>query len=242
MKRTEASTEGGKARAVQKMFDAIAPRYDFLNHLLSANIDRRWRRICVREVRGMMSSRRPRILDLGCGTADLSLESATLGRVVGCDYSHPMLRIGRAKVQRAAPPFPLDLVEGDALKLPFRSASFNVVVSAFVLRNLADAGQGLREMHRVLDCGGALAIMDFALPPQPVLGSLYRFYFTRILPKLGKLVSGVSGAYQYLPESVQKFPPPDRLMTMAKDAGFESVRCRSLTGGIAVIILGRKND
>jgi demethylmenaquinone methyltransferase / 2-methoxy-6-polyprenyl-1,4-benzoquinol methylase len=240
MTRTDFAREGSKARAVREMFSAIARRYDFLNHFLSANMDRRWRRICVKEVAKRLSVAHPKILDLGCGTADLSLESASLGPVTGCDFSHPMLCRGRDKLRCARGRFSVELVEADALALPFKAAAFNAVVSAFVLRNLDDACRGLREMHRVLDHGGVVAILDFALPRTPVLGSFYRFYFTKILPKLGRILSGVKGAYQYLPDSVKSFPPPDRLKAMVKEAGFESVECRSLTGGIAVIILGRK--
>lgn len=221
------------------MFGSIAGRYDFLNHFLSANIDRRWRKACVREVRNRTHVAHPRILDIGCGTADLSLECSRVGPVIGCDFSHPMLRLGMKKVNRAHYPHSVNLLEGDALVLPFPDASFDAVVSAFVLRNLADIPRGLAEMRRVLRPHGIVAILDFGLPDVPFLGSLYRFYFAQVLPRLGRLVSGVDGPYQYLPESVSTFPPPEELKKLMEKSGLGDVEHRSLTGGVAVLVLGR---
>lgn len=234
----EASQEK-RARAVREMFGAIAGRYDFLNHFLSINIDRSWRRACVCEVGGMVRAARPRILDVGCGTADLSLACSVLGPVVGCDFSHPMLRLGLAKVAKAESAHPVSLLEGDALALPFPDASFDAVVSAFVLRNLAHIPRGIDEMRRVLRPAGVLAILDFGLPETPILGRLYRIYFTRILPRLGRLVSGVDGPYKYLPDSVSTFPRPDALRRLVEQAGLEDVEYRLLTAGVAILLLGR---
>lgn len=228
-----------KARAVREMFGSIAPRYDFLNHFLSANIDRRWRRVCANEVGKKLAAAHPRILDVGCGTGDLALEFSRLGPVTGCDFCHPMLQIGSRKVSEAAVSNAVRLLAGDALVLPFRSASFDVVVSAFVLRNLADLEKGLREMRRVLRPGGVLAALEFAIPRVPVFGALYRFYFVRILPLLGNAVSGVAGAYRYLPESVQAFPSPDQLKKIIASTGFTAVRCKPLSAGIAVLYLAQ---
>jgi demethylmenaquinone methyltransferase/2-methoxy-6-polyprenyl-1,4-benzoquinol methylase len=228
-----------RARAVRDMFGTIAGRYDFLNHFLSANFDRRWRRACVREVARLILIPHPRILDVGCGTADLSLAFSGLGPVVGCDFSHPMLRLGLAKTANARCSYPVHLLEGDALSLPFPDAGFDAVVSAFVLRNLADISQGLSEMRRMLRPGGVLAILDFGLPDALILGRLYRFYFTRILPRLGKLISGVDGPYKYLPDSVSTFPPPGKLTELIKQAGFIGTEYRSLSAGIAILLLGR---
>ena len=228
-----------KASDVRAMFGAIARRYDFLNHFLSGNIDRRWRRACVREVSMRLTCARPEILDIGCGTGDLSLAFSPLGPVTGCDFCHPMLRIGREKIARSRHGHRIDLLEGDALALPFPDGSFDVVVSAFVLRNLADAQKGIQEMRRVLRRGGVLGVLDFSMPQTPILGRLYRFYFRSILPKLGKLISGVDGPYQYLPDSVRNFPGPEALKVMIGNAGFENAEHRLFLGGVAVLLLAR---
>jgi demethylmenaquinone methyltransferase / 2-methoxy-6-polyprenyl-1,4-benzoquinol methylase len=226
-----------KARAVREMFAAIARRYDFLNHFLSLNIDRRWRSTCVRGVAGRAGSH-PRILDVGCGTADLSIALSSLGEVFGCDFCHPMLRIGTEKVRRSPGTNAVRLLEGDALRLPFQDGAFDVVASAFVLRNLADIDAGLVEMGRVLRTGGTLAVLDFSMPKTPLVGAAYRLYFSRILPKLGQFVSGVDGPYRYLPESVGTFPAPSELGRQAERAGFTRVEHRNLTGGVAFLLLG----
>jgi demethylmenaquinone methyltransferase/2-methoxy-6-polyprenyl-1,4-benzoquinol methylase len=228
-----------KARAVRDMFGSIAHRYDFLNHFLSANFDRRWRLACVREVARLSSTPHPRILDVGCGTADLSIAFSRLGPVLGCDFSHPMLRLGVAKTANSRSPHPVHLLEGDALCLPFRDARFDAVVSAFVLRNLADISQGLSEMRRMLRPRGVLAVLDFGLPDGGIIGRLYRLYFMRILPWLGKVISGIDGPYRYLPESVTTFPRPGELAGLLEDAGFSETGYRSLSGGIAVLMFGR---
>ena len=226
-----------KSRTVQEMFSAIAGRYDFLNHFLSLNIDRYWRRICLLEVKKRLQVSTVRVLDLGCGTADLALEFADLGPVFGCDFSHPMLRIGAEKLARKRRPHPIYVLEGDAMALPFAERTFDAVVSAFVLRNLTDIRQGLAEMKRVLKPGGVLGILDFGVPRAPILRSLYLFYFTRILPSLGKIVSGVDGAYQYLPDSVRMFPPAEELQKVLSEVGFSAVRFRLLTFGVALLLI-----
>ena len=232
-------TQKDRARAVRDMFGSIACRYDFLNHFLSANFDRHWRRTCVQEVARLISVPHPRILDVGCGTADLSLAFSRLGPVTGCDFSHPMLRIGMTKKAQADLRHSIHLLEGDALCLPFRDAGFDAVVSAFVLRNLADVSEGLWEMRRVLRPGGVLAVLDFGLPEAPIMGRLYRFYFTRVLPSLGRLISGIDGPYKYLPESVSAFPRAAKLTELARNTGLVDVEYRSLSGGIAVLLIGR---
>jgi demethylmenaquinone methyltransferase/2-methoxy-6-polyprenyl-1,4-benzoquinol methylase len=228
-----------KARDVRRMFGAIAGHYDFLNHFLSANIDRIWRRVCVREVGVRLNARQPRILDIGCGTGDLSLAFAPVGSVVGCDFSHPMLRVGHEKISGRATPNPVWLLETDALELPFAPGRFDAAVSAFVLRNLADARKGIAEMRRVLKPGGVLAVLDFSMPRLPVVGCVYRFYFLRILPRIGTWISGVEGPYKYLPDSVQEFPEPAELKALIESAGFRNVEYRLLSGGIAVLLLAR---
>ena len=230
--------ESRKARQVREMFGAISARYDLLNHLLSGGIDRRWRKVCAGEVRQCLDRASPKILDVGCGTGDLSMAFAGPAWVAGCDFCQPMLRIGRAKVGAAGRAGQIAFLAADALTLPFPDGCFDAVVSAFVLRNLASIGQGLAEMRRILRPGGVLGILDFSMPTAPVLGALYRFYFLRILPRLGKLISGVDGPYRYLPESVGAFPSPVELRFQIECAGFTAVRYRLLTGGIAVLLLG----
>ncbi|HTY63014.1 MAG TPA: ubiquinone/menaquinone biosynthesis methyltransferase [Acidobacteriota bacterium] len=227
-----------KSRRVRDMFGTIAGRYDFLNHFLSANIDRRWRKICVREVSRRISVPSPRILDVGCGTGDLSLAFSGVGPVIGCDFCHPMLRIGADKVRRSSLRRPVALLGADALMLPFANASFDVVVSAFVLRNLESLDGGLREMRRILRPGGVMGVLDFGMPRSPVLAPLYRFYFLRVLPKLGKVISGVEGPYGYLPASVQSFPSAEALKDKAEQAGFQDVQFKLLTAGVAVLVFG----
>lgn len=238
MQKHTAEAREDKSRAVRNMFGSIAPRYDFLNHLLSANIDRRWRRRCVEAVRGRVSDASPRILDVGCGTGDLAIEFARMGRVAGCDFCHPMLRIGIEKVKGTPSTHPVELLSGDALALPFRDGSFDVVVSAFVLRNLADLDRGVAEMRRVLKPGGNLAALEFAIPKVPLIGAMYRLYFSRVLPFLGRAISGDRRAYRYLPDSVQAFPPPEALLRIIQNAGFREVSHRRLSAGIAILYLG----
>lgn len=232
----------GKSQRVRDMFGSIANRYDFLNHFLSANLDRQWRRTCVREIQKRAQSGSPRILDVGCGTADLSIAFSGLGSVIGCDFSHPMLCRGIQKIRQGEYPLPISLLEADALVLPFRDQSFDIVVSAFVLRNLADIDHGFREMRRVLKPGGVMGVLDFGMPRFPVLAELYRIYFLKVLPRLGKLLSGVDGPYGYLPTSVQSFPTVEELKAQAETAEFKNVEYRRLTGGIAILLTGSRLD
>jgi demethylmenaquinone methyltransferase / 2-methoxy-6-polyprenyl-1,4-benzoquinol methylase len=230
---------GDKSLKVRDMFGAIAGRYDFLNHFLSVNIDRRWRQICVLELGKRTETARPIILDVGCGTADLSLAFSKLGPVIGCDFCHPMLRVGAHKIVSRARHFPISLLGADALVLPFAASSFDIVVSAFVLRNLTDIDRGLQEMRRVLRPGGLLGILDFGMPRVPLIAPFYRWYFSKILPKVGKLISGVDGPYGYLPASVQAFPPAEELKLKVEHAGFNNAEYRLLTTGIAILLMGR---
>jgi demethylmenaquinone methyltransferase/2-methoxy-6-polyprenyl-1,4-benzoquinol methylase len=230
--------ENAKPSRVREMFGSIAGRYDFLNHFLSANIDRHWRDVCVGEVRRRLRVSVPQILDIGCGTADLSLCFSHIGPVVGCDFCQPMLKIGAQKVVRIAHCHSILLLGADALELPFADASFDVVVSAFVLRNLADMDRGFREMLRVLRPGGVMGVLEFGMPRLPVLRTLYRWYFLHVLPRLGRLISGVDGPYGYLPNSVQAFPPAHELKRQAEQAGFVDVTAKLLTGGIAILLTG----
>ncbi len=221
------------------MFGSIAHRYDLLNHLLSLNIDRRWREICARDVLQRMALPHPKILDLGCGTADLALAFPKSSLVTCSDFSGPMLEIARKKIDRSGRGRRITPLAADALALPFADGAFDAVVSAFVMRNLANRTVGMAEMKRVLRPGGVVGILDFGVPTMPLLGRIYRFYILRILPRIGRLVSGVSEAYRYLPESVERFPGPDELSRELVLAGFAGVSHRLLTSGVAVLWTGR---
>jgi len=226
-------------RQIRTMFSAIAPRYDFLNHLLSLSIDRYWRWRAVRVVT-RETGRDCLILDLCTGTADLALLLARVHRVVGCDFSHPMLTLAHRKAADSGRGRRVALVEADALQLPFEDGVFDAVTIAFGLRNLEDYEKGLREMRRVLKREGVLTILEFSQPRFPILREAYLFYFSRILPKLGEWVSGRPGAYSYLCHSVQDFPEQEKLQAMTSSAGLRYLKHYSLTGGIASLHLARR--
>lgn len=219
------------------MFSEIAPRYDLLNRILSAGVDRRWRRALVEAA----LERGPRrILDLATGTGDVALllkRLAPQAQVTGGDFAPPMLELARQKAKRAG--LEILFVQADALALPFPDHHFDLVTIAFGFRNFADHERALAELHRVIAPGGRLCILEFPPPPKGGLGILYRLYFTRILPLIGGAVSGNPEAYRYLPESVERFPDPSTLATMMGLAGFET-HYRLLTGGIAALHIGDK--
>jgi demethylmenaquinone methyltransferase / 2-methoxy-6-polyprenyl-1,4-benzoquinol methylase len=219
------------------MFTAIAPRYDFLNHLLSLNIDRHWRRAAVARVNW---ETRPEgtYLDLCAGTLDLAAELAGSrgfhGRVVGADFVLPMLVRGRGKAARAVP------VGADALALPFADASFDGAMVGFGVRNLADLESGLAEAARVLRPGARFVVLEFATPRFPPLRAAYLFYFRHVLPMVGRAVSKHTDAYTYLPESVLAFPDPEGLAARLAVAGFHDVASERLTGGICALTYGTR--
>jgi demethylmenaquinone methyltransferase/2-methoxy-6-polyprenyl-1,4-benzoquinol methylase len=221
------------------MFSGIARRYDLLNHLLSGNIDKRWRRKTARALESSLVEG-ARVLDVACGTGDLSLVLAEAGRarVVGLDFCRPMLEIARRKAVEGSRPIPF--VEGDALRLPFADETFDAATIAFGLRNLAGVADGLRELRRILKPGGRLAVLEFSSPVVPGFRALFRFYFTRVLPRIGGLVSGSRGAYEYLPDSVTRFPDQKRLAELMRAEGFERVEYSNLTGGIAALHTGTR--
>lgn len=223
------------------MFAGIAGRYDLLNHLLSGNTDKRWRRLVARRLRPALSAEGSRALDVACGTGDLALALAEEGcaRVVGADFCRPMLEIAARKASGADSP-EIPFVEGDALSLPFADGTFDAVTIAFGLRNLASVESGLEELFRVLKPGGRAAVLEFSRPVVPGFRGLFQFYFTRVLPRLGGLVSGSRGAYEYLPDSVKRFPDQKRLAAMMREAGFVEVEFKNLTGGIAALHMGTR--
>jgi len=228
------------ARAVRQMFAAVAPRYDFLNHFLSLGRDIAWRRATAKALRETLARPGSVAVDVCSGTGDLALALArySAGKVIGTDFCRPMLQRAREKAQRSAPA--VFFLEADTLALPFCSASLDVVSVAFGFRNLANYQAGLREMHRVLKLGGLIAILEFSRVRWPAFGPLFRFYFQRILPRLGTWISGVPGPYQYLPDSVSQFPDQESLAAALRAAGFANVRYQNFTGGVAALHLGQK--
>ncbi len=232
------ATNTEHARRVREMFGGIAGRYDLLNHLLSVNVDKRWRRVLTKRLSGVDVDQP--VLDVACGTGDLSfdLHQAGCTRVIGIDFCRPMLAIAQSKVSEKN--ISLPLIEGDALSLPFADGSFGVVTIGFGLRNLSSIEEGLKELRRVLKPGGQLAVLEFSKPGVPVLSWIFRFYFSRILPFLGGLLSGSRSAYEYLPDSVRRFPDQTQLAALMNDAGFTEVSFENLSGGIAALHFGRR--
>lgn len=239
----DAEPASGSARAaqVQRLFSEIAPRYDLLNHVLSLNMDRRWRRLAVRELEW---TRKPAgsYLDVCAGTFDLALELAAHpgfhGRVVGSDFALPMLARGASKIEAT----PVEAVCGDTQRLPFASNSFAGATVGFGVRNLSDPLAGFREVHRVLQPGARFVVLEFTVPPGRLMRGAYLLYFNHVLPRVGRLVSGHPWAYTYLPRSVEGFPGPDALAEILLRAGFASARWLLVTGGIAAIHVATKGS
>lgn len=217
------------------MFDGIAGHYDLLNHVLSANLDRRWRK---RALDRLAEDDRARVLDLCGGTGDLSIELARgrrAGRVVCCDFSHAMLLCAAPKFARLGLAERIDRVEADGLNLPFPDASFDAVTVAFGVRNLSDMDRGFREMLRVLKPRGKLVVLEFSRPTAPVLSTLYRFYLRRILPRIGDGVSGRAGPYRYLARTIADFPEAATLAGRIREAGFAACEWSTMTGGVVAV-------
>jgi demethylmenaquinone methyltransferase/2-methoxy-6-polyprenyl-1,4-benzoquinol methylase len=229
-----------RGAAVERMFSAIAPRYDFLNRLLSAGRDRYWRREAIRATTLPTTGR---LLDICTGTADMALEAARqfpAARIVGVDFSRPMISLGLIKVEQANLASRISLQVAPAEALPFPDASFDGTTVAFGLRNVPDRLRGLREMHRVLKPGGRAVVLEFTTPPGRLFRGVYLWYFHRVLPWIGRLVSGHPSAYSYLPASVADFPSPEGLAVWMRDAGLCDVSYLLLTGGIVAIHVGVK--
>jgi demethylmenaquinone methyltransferase / 2-methoxy-6-polyprenyl-1,4-benzoquinol methylase len=232
--------EGGAALAVRDMFDAIAPRYDLLNHLLSSNVDRLWWWRAARRFETVLADPNAAVVDVCCGTGDMTM--ALLKRrpkgarkILAVDFARNMLSRGARKfAHRGAV-----AIEADALHLPVRSESVDLVTTAFGFRNLANYEAGLREFHRVLKPGGQLGILEFSTPGG-LVGKAYSFYFLRILPAVGRLVCGKDGPYNYLPTSVDNFPPPPEMLAMMRAAGYEECAWQPYTFGIAGLYTARR--
>ena len=229
---------------ISGMFDAIAPRYDLLNHLLSAGIDKRWRAAAIRSLK---LTGRETVVDVCCGTADVALEAIggrrrgrpsgrpNAARVVGVDFSGAMLALGLHKVRAAGETSRIQLVRGDAMRLPVADQSADAVTVAFGIRNVQRPAIACAEMARVMRPGGRLAILEFGVPRIPGIKPLYLWYFTHVLPRIGRLISGHGAAYSYLPASVGTFAPPADFMGTLRDAGFSDVRADPLTFGIVYL-------
>jgi len=251
------------------MFTSIAPRYDLLNHVLSFNVDRMWWRRTARTFGHIVARPDARILDLCCGTGDMTFAlrrqaGKSSPQILGADFSHAMLqrataksssaqngsKLGQSRPEGSRPEGSrpegsspegsrLGWIEADALNLPFPSAHFDLVTSAFGFRNLADYDAGLSEIVRVLRPGGECGILDFG-EPKGAMGALYRSYFKRVLPRVGTMISGVRGPYAYLPASVERFPPPEEMLARMKRAGFAGATWTPYTFGIAGLYRGTK--
>jgi demethylmenaquinone methyltransferase/2-methoxy-6-polyprenyl-1,4-benzoquinol methylase len=224
------------------MFGSIAGRYDFLNHLLSLNIDRSWRRFTTRTVPPVPGVP---VLDCCTGTADLALEydraSGGGSPVVGSDFCRPMLALGLKKARKTGADARVVLVEGDTLALPFPSDTFGVVTVAFGLRNVSDTAGGLDEMIRVARPGGTVAVLEFSKPTGPVLGRLYLAFFRHVLPRVGQTIApNDDDAYSYLPASVLEFPEGQALLDLMAARGLGSLRMHRLTLGVATLYVGVK--
>jgi demethylmenaquinone methyltransferase/2-methoxy-6-polyprenyl-1,4-benzoquinol methylase len=232
--------EQAAARWVRDMFGRVAERYDLLNHLLSFSLDKRWRSRTVARVAPVLSRPGSRVLDLCCGTGDvlLALEARRGSPVLGSDFCHPMLVEARRKIARAGLRSPL--FEADALALPLRDSSLDLITTAFGFRNLANYEKGLEELLRVLKPGGVAAILEFSQPTNRVFGALYGFFSARVLPWVGGMISGSHDAYSYLPESIKKFPGAEELANAMRSSGFARVEFDRMTGGAVALHLGWK--
>lgn len=228
-----------KKEVVEGIFNDIAPKYDLLNHLLSLNIDKGWRRKAMRCVE---ENGKGHLLDVACGTGDFSIAACRAGvrQVTGIDISANMVNIGRKKVAEAGLAGQIDLRSGDSEAMEFSDNTFDTVTVAFGVRNFEHLEQGLREMYRVLRPGGKVIILEFSMPEHFPMKQLYKFYFRRVLPVVGGWVSGNRGAYTYLPESVMKFPQGRAFLDIMVRCGFQGAARHKLTFGIASLYTGKK--
>jgi len=228
------------ARRVREMFSGIATKYDFLNHFLSLNIDKRWRRLVSAKIKKVLDDPNALVLDVACGTGDLALElqKEARAKIFGTDFCRPMLEIASGKNEKHGEKIPY--TEADGMNLSFAGAAFDAVTIAFGLRNFSNWQAGLREFHRILKPDGKLVILEFSTPIIPGFRQAFQFYFSSILPRIGGAVSGSRGAYEYLPDSVSKFPDQKNLAQMISETGFFDVEYKNLTGGVAAIHTGTK--
>lgn len=230
----------GKKEQVRTMFDGIARRYDLLNHLLSLGIDRGWRRRVVRRVR---QARPAAVLDMATGTGDLAMMLASAcpqATITGVDLSERMLEVGQRKIEAAGLASRIRLSQGDAESDGYGTEAFDAATVAFGVRNFEDIPGGIAGLYRSLKPGGRLYVLEFGMPRNKIFGALYRFYFHRVLPRLGGLVSRDAKAYTYLPQSVDEFPYGSAFAGILSDAGFRRCRIENLSGGIAQLYSAEK--
>ncbi len=244
--------EAQAARAVQQMFDSIAPRYDLLNHVLSASVDRLWWWQTARKFRAVLADPNAVVLDICCGTGHMTralLKGRPRGArpILAADFAREMLSRGARRFAPRKPGAPCAIaLEADALHLPLRPATLDLIVTAFGFRNLANYEAGLREFARVLKPGGQLGILDFA-EPGGLFGKAYSVYFRRVLPAIGRIIGGTgaagnAGAYSYLPASVAKFPPPAEMLELMRSTGFTNCAWQPYTFGIAGLYTGMRSN
>jgi len=231
-----------KKEGIRNLFDNIAPDYDKLNHILSLNIDKGWRRKAVKE---LVDTTGPlKILDVACGTGDFTIELAQKApagsKVTGIDLSEGMMKIGREKIKAAG--VDAVMVQGDCEELPYNDGTFHRISVGFGVRNFEHLEIGLKQMYRVLCNGGKLVILELSVPSNPIVRWCYKLYFLKILPTIGGWISGDRGAYEYLPASVLRFPAPNKFIPMLHKAGFKNVIHRSLTLGICRMYIGLKDE
>jgi demethylmenaquinone methyltransferase/2-methoxy-6-polyprenyl-1,4-benzoquinol methylase len=233
-----AVTRNDKKEAVESMFDSIAWRYDFLNHFLSFNFDRIWRRRAIKIISKSFNS--PLILDVATGTGDLAIAAMKLNpsAISGIDISQKMLEIGRLKIEKLGLSGKIELINADSEYIPFGDKVFDVAMVAFGVRNFSDPSKGLSEMKRVIKEGGMIMVLEFSKPSGFPFKPLYNFYFRNILPLFGRLFSKDKAAYRYLPDSVMTFPDNEEFLSLLRNAGFSSARQEKLTGGVASIYTG----
>jgi demethylmenaquinone methyltransferase / 2-methoxy-6-polyprenyl-1,4-benzoquinol methylase len=233
-------SEKGKKQQVEEMFDNISPKYDFLNHFLSMGIDIQWRKKVVK----LVQEHQPKtILDIATGTGDLAIAMSRLkvDKIVGLDLSNGMLEVGRKKIQEAKLDQLIEMVQGDSENLPFEDNSFDVITVSFGVRNFENLEKGLSEINRVLKPNGKFIVLEFSQPRKFPMKQLYRFYSTKILPLMGRIISKDASAYTYLPESVAAFPYGDKFVEILHKVGFRDASARELTFGISSVYTSFKS-
>jgi demethylmenaquinone methyltransferase/2-methoxy-6-polyprenyl-1,4-benzoquinol methylase len=230
------------SKAVRDMFSGIASRYDLLNHLLSVNLDKRWRKLVRLKLQEILDNPEANVLDVACGTGDLSLElkKSAKAQIIGTDFCRPMLEIAFDKTVKETVSIPF--VEADGMNLSFADETFDAVTIAWGLRNFSNWKDGLVELRRVLKTGGRLVILEFSTPIIPGFKQAFQFYFSHILPRIGGAVSGSRSSYEYLPDSVSRFPDQKNLAAMMSEIGFDGVEYKNLTGGVVAIHTGVRKD
>jgi demethylmenaquinone methyltransferase / 2-methoxy-6-polyprenyl-1,4-benzoquinol methylase len=238
--RTDAELKHSKA--VHELFSGIAGKYDFLNHLLSVNVDKRWRRRVTEKLKEILENPNAKVLDVACGTGDLSIElkKDARAKIIGTDFCRPMLEIAFDKTAKENAQ--ISFVEADGMNLSFADETFDAVTIAWGLRNFSNWKAGLIELRRVLKTGGRLVILEFSAPIIPGFKQLFQFYFSYVLPRIGGAVSGSRSSYEYLPDSVSRFPDQKNLAAMMSEIGFDGVEYKNLTGGVVAIHSGVRKD